>query len=138
MESPVRIPNQTVLSRWWVREGRQQKIADYAKNGPFLRLRDLRGLLFVRTSLAVSRLARGGRMIRFREGVTVNTMDAMLGRAPMERSRPGTMACTGRAYAVRRSLEILGLQQFLLPPVMPVVARKGAVSLLADGQSNKR
>ena len=32
------------------------------------------------------------------------------------------MACTGRAYAVRRFLEVLGIHTFLVPPVMPAVS----------------
>jgi len=31
------------------------------------------------------------------------------------------MACTGRAYAVRRFLGVIGIQPFFVPPVMPVV-----------------
>ena len=39
----------------------------------------------------------------------------------MEPSRPGTKACTGRAYTVRRFLEVFGIHPFFVPPVMPVV-----------------
>jgi len=32
-----------------------------------------------------------------------------------------TKACTGRAYAVRRFLEVFGIHTFFVPPVMPDV-----------------